>query len=118
MDQHEIILVPQRVFDENADCWQTYANSGKFDDFIQWWLTVPENDTLWDIYRVFNESLDMLIDRYEDEELPADKVEAAINIAEDFREKKTGELETAAFDKLMQALKKAKELGRPVYFWF
>ena len=118
MEQHEIILVPKRNFDENTDCWQFYANSGEFDDFVQWWLKLPENETLWDVYMAFNETLDLLIDHYEDEEIPAEKVDAAINIADTFREKKTGELEKMAFDKLMQALTKAKELGQPVYFWF
>ena len=92
MEQHEIILVPKRNFDENTDCWQSYANSGEFDDFVQWWLKLPENETLWDVYMAFNETLDLLIDHYEDEEIPAEKVDAAINIADTSREKKTGEL--------------------------
>lgn len=119
MERYDEIFIP--IHDLNDD-WTIYVNTDpehrQLHHFVQFKMFERENETLWDIYSAFNEKLETLIDRYENEELPAGKVDAAIAIAENFRNKKTGELEKAAFEKLMQALHKAKEMGKPVYFWF
>ena len=119
MERYDEIFIP--IHDLNDD-WTVYVNTDpehrQLHHFVQFKMYEKENETLWDIYSAFNEKLETLIDHYEDEELPADKVAAAIAIAESFRNGKTGELEKAAFEKLMQALHKAKEMGKPVYFWF
>ena len=118
MEQHELILVPKRDFDENADCWQSYANNGEFDDFFQWWFSLSENEALWPVYQALNDSLNTGIDHYEDAEIPANNVEKAISVAETFRNNNVDCSKNEAFEKLMQAFQKAKELGQPIYFWF
>lgn len=119
MERYDEIFIPIHDLEED---WTVYVNTDpehrQLQHFVQFKMYERENETLWDIYSAFNEKLESLIDHYEDEELPASKVDAAIAIAESFRNRKISELEKIAFEKLMQALHKAKEMGKPVYFWF
>lgn len=118
MEQQELILIPKRDFDENTDCWQSYANNGEFNDFFQWWFNLSDNESLWPVYQALNESLNAGIDHYEDAEISAENVGMAISIAESFRNSNANEIKNEPFEKLMQAFQKAKELERPIYFWF
>lgn len=119
MERYDEIFIP---IHELNDDWTVYVNTNpehrQLQHFVQFKMYEKENETLWDVYSALNEKLDTLIDRNEAEEIPADKVDAAIAIAESFRNGKTGEMEKVAFEKLMQALQKAKEMDKPVYFWF
>ena len=119
MERYDEIFIP---IHELNDDWTVYVNTNpehrQLQHFVQFKMYEKENETLWDVYSALNEKLDTLIDRNEAEEIPADKVDAAIAIAESFRHGKTGEMEKVAFEKLMQALQKAKEMDKPVYFWF
>ena len=119
MERYDEIFIP--IHDLNDD-WTAYVNTDpehrQLQHFVQFKMYEKENETLWDVYSAFNEKLDTLIDHHEDEEIPAEKIDSAIAIVEAFRKGKTGELEKAAFEKLMQTLQKAKGMGKPVYFWF
>ena len=56
-------------------------------------------------------------DEYEEEELPADKIQTAIEMAETYASKSPIEIK-ASTEKLLVALKRAKELGKPLELFF
>ena len=65
----------------------------------------------------FDKPFDIIIDKYEEEELPADKIQTAIEMAETYASKSPIEIK-ASTEKLLVALKRAKELGKPLELFF
>ena len=86
----------------------------KWEDFE---ITSADYALLFDLFTEFNSAFDIIIDEYEEEVIPADKISDAISLTECYKKKFSDEHVHAA-DKLLSALNRAKELNKPVELSF
>ena len=80
-------------------------------------ISKSDYDNLFSLFCQFDEPLNLIIDEYEEEEIPADKIQMAIEMTEAYISKASAETKTSA-NKLLAALVRAKELGKPIEFFF
>lgn len=85
-----------------------------FEDFE---ITKEDYENLWNLFASFDAPFGIIIDEYEEEILLARFVKDAVRKTEEYREKSTAAARTSA-EKLLQALKRADELGKQVAFFF
>lgn len=86
----------------------------KFEDYQ---ITQADYENLFGLFCQFDKPFDIIIDEYEEEEIPADKIQTAIEMTETYASKSSIEIK-ASTEKLLVALKRAKELGKPLEFFF
>ena len=80
-------------------------------------ITKDDYNNLFQLFCQFDKPFDIIIDEYEEEEIPADKIQMAIEMTEAYISKASAETKTSA-NKLLAALVRAKELGKPIEFFF
>lgn len=85
--------------------------------FEDYQITQIDYANLFGLFCQFDKPFDIIIDEYEEEELPADKIQTAIEMTEKYASKSPTEIK-ASTEKLLVALKRAKELGKPLEFFF
>ena len=71
-----------------------------------------------DIFNKFNEKLDLLIDFFEEEDLPAEKLSEAEKITSDFLKNEITDEQKCAAEKVLRVIQKAIECGTYVCFEF
>ena len=74
-------------------------------------------DNLFDLFYQFNESFNIFIDEFEEEEILPDKIQAAIEMTEAYAVKASPEVKVSA-EKLLTALNRARELNKPLELFF
>ena len=60
---------------------------------------------------------DIIVDEYEEDEIPADMIQTAIEMTEAYIVRASAEVKTSAH-KLLAALRRAAELGKPIELFF
>ena len=107
-----IIGIPLNVanLDDISMPWEEI----KWEDFE---ITPSDYALLFDLFTEFNSAFGIIIDEYEEEVIPADKISEAISLTENYKKKFNDEHVQAA-DKLLSALNRAKELNKPVELSF
>lgn len=86
----------------------------KWEDFE---ISSSDYALLFDLFTDFNKAFDIIIDEYEDEIIPADKIDEAIVWTKAYKNRFRDEHVQAA-DKLLAALGRAKELNKPIELFF
>ncbi|MCR4664890.1 MAG: hypothetical protein K5660_05945 [Paludibacteraceae bacterium] len=86
----------------------------KFEDFM---ITKGDYNNLFPLFCQFDKPLGSIIDEYEEEEIPASKIQAAIEMTEKYAATAPSEVR-ASTEKLLAAFRRAKELGKPIEFFF
>lgn len=86
----------------------------KWEDFE---ISQSDYALLFDLFTDFNLAFGIIIDEYEDEIIPADKIGEAIARTEAYKKRFRDEHVQAA-DRLLAALVRAKELNKPVELFF
>lgn len=71
-----------------------------------------------DIFNKFNEKFGLLIDCFEEEDLPADKLSEAEKIVSDFLKTEITDEQKSAAEKVLRVIQKAIECGTYVCFEF
>ena len=85
--------------------------------FEDYQITKTDYDNLFELFCQFDQPFDIIIDEYEEEEIPADKIQTAIEMTEAYSSKSSTDVKTSA-NKLLVALQRAKELGKPLELFF
>lgn len=117
MENHHrfIIGIPTNVSDlDGLDASGLTWEEIKWEDFE---ISSADYARLFDLFTDFNQAFAIIIDEYEDEIIPADKIDEAIALTEAYRKRFRDERAQAA-DKLLAALVRAKELNKPVELFF
>ena len=111
-DHKFIIGIPLNVanLDDIGMPWEEI----RWEDFE---ITSADYALLFDLFTKFNSTFGIIIDEYEEEVIPANKISEAISLTENYKEKFNDEHVQAA-DKLLSALNRAKELNKPVELSF
>lgn len=86
----------------------------KFDDF---YLSKSDYDNLLKLFCQFDKPFDVIIDEYEEEIIPASRIQTAIEMTERFANKASPTVKKSA-EKLLIAFKRAKELHKQILFSF
>ena len=82
-------------------------------------LTYNEAESIYmDIFNKFNEKFDLLIDFFEEEDLPAEKLSEAEKIISDFLKTEITDEQKCAAEKVLRVIQKAIECGTYVCFEF
>ena len=82
-------------------------------------LTYNEAESIYmDIFNKFNEKFDLLIDFFEEEDLPAEKLSEAEKITSDFLKTNITDEQKFAAEKVLGVIQKAIECGTYVCFEF
>jgi len=85
--------------------------------FESTYINDREYDLLFDLFGEFNKAFDIIIDSYEEEEIPASGISSAIELTVKFLTSSAGERRRAA-QKLLTALMRAKEISAPILLAF
>ena len=80
-------------------------------------ITKDDYNNLFQLFCQFDKPFDIIIDEYGEEEIPADKIQMAIEMTEAYISNASAETKTSA-NKLLAALVRARELGKPIEFFF
>ncbi len=80
-------------------------------------ITSTDYALLFDLFTEFNSAFNIIIDEYEEEVIPADKISDAILLTKNYKKKFADEHVQAA-DKLLAAFNRARELNKPVELSF
>lgn len=109
---HYMLSIPLNVRDLNTIeiPWEEI----QFEDYQ---ITQADYENLFALFCQFDKPFDIIIDEYEEEEIPADKIQTAIEMAETYASKSPIEIK-ASTEKLLVALNRAKELGKPLELFF
>lgn len=82
-------------------------------------LTYKEEESIYmDVFSKFNEKFELLIDCFEEEELPAEKLSEAEKIVSDFLKTEISDEQKSAAEKVLRVIQKAIECGTYVCFEF
>lgn len=82
-------------------------------------LTYNEAESIYmDIFNKFNEKFDLLIDFFEEEDLPAEKLSKTEKITSDFLKTNITDEQKCAAEKVLRVIQKAIECGTYVCFEF
>ena len=82
-------------------------------------LSYTEAEAIYmDIFNKFNEKFDLLIDFFEEEDLPAEKLSEAEKITADFLKTNITDEQKCAAEKVLRVIQKAIECGTYVCFEF
>ena len=82
-------------------------------------LTYKEEESIYmDVFNKFNEKFDLLIDCFEEEDLPAEKLSEAEKITSDFLKTEITDEQKCAAEKVLCVIQKAIECGTYVCFEF
>lgn len=85
--------------------------------FEEYEIDGKDYNNLFDLFYDINKALDILIDEYEEEVIPASGVPLAIEMAEKYTINVAPEVK-ASTEKLLAVLRRAKELGKQVLLSF
>lgn len=85
--------------------------------FEEYPLSKEDYDNLFDLFCQFDKPFDAIIDEYEEEQIAADKIQPAIEMAEAYAVKASPGVK-ASTEKLLIVLRRAKELGKQILFSF
>lgn len=80
-------------------------------------ISKTDYDNLFELFCQFDQPFDILIDEYEEEEIPADKIQTAIEMTEAYASKASIDIKESTA-KLLVALRRAKELRKPLELFF
>ena len=86
----------------------------EFEDFE---ISEADYENLFDLFCQFNQEFDIFIDEYEEEEITADKIQAAVKLTEEYAKKAPAEVKKST-EKLLSALRRAADLGKPLELFF
>lgn len=86
----------------------------KFEDYE---ITREDYHNLFPLFCQFDTPFDIIVDEYEEEEIPADKIQTAVEMTEAYIVRASAEVKTSAH-KLLAALRRAAELGKPIELFF
>ncbi len=114
-NNHRFILsIPLNVDDlDNIDeglLWEDI----KFEEYQ---ISKEDYDNLFNLFCQFDKPFDIIIDEYEEEIIPASGVQTAIDMTENYAENAPENIKSSA-EKLLVALRRAKELGKQVLLSF
>lgn len=110
-----IIGIPTNVSDlEDPGASDLTWEEIKWDDFE---ISSSDYALLFDLFTDFNLAFGIIIDEYEDEIIPADKIGEAIALTKSYKKRFRDDRVQAA-DRLLAALIHAKELNKPVELFF
>ena len=97
-------LSPEAAENDENDC--TYRESHE-EEFFQELFVGAKADFHFGIYRIFNQKLDLLIDEFEEEKIPLEKLEPAKQIAESIMQQQTDEEKREWTQHLVNIIQKA-----------
>ena len=86
----------------------------QFEDFF---ITKGDYENLFDLFTEFNKAFNIIIDEYEEEIIPAGQINSAITLSEQYFQDNSQEIK-ASTEKLLVALRRAKELQKELIFFF
>ena len=112
--QRFILSVPHNIDTLNEFPEGMLWEDIEFEDFK---ISKADYDNLIDLFNNLNESLDIFIDEYEDEEILPGKIQAAIEITKAHAANATPEVKASA-EKLLIALERARDINKPLEFFF
>ena len=85
--------------------------------FEEYQISKEDFDNLFDLFCKFDKPFDIIIDEYEEEIIPATGIQTAIEITEDYATTASAGVKASA-EKLLVALRRAKELGKQILLSF
>ena len=97
-------LSPEAEENDENDC--TYKDSHE-EEFYREIIMGKKSIFYFDAYRIFNRKLDLLIDSYEEEKIPFEKLEPAKQIAESIMQQQTDEEKREWTQHLINIIQKA-----------
>lgn len=113
-NHHYLLSIPLNVSDldkiDEGVLWEDI----KFEEFQ---ITKADYDNLFALFRKFDQPFDIVIDEYEEEIIPADKISAAIEMTESYAAGASDEVK-ASTEKFLAALNRAKELDKQILLSF
>ena len=80
-------------------------------------ISKSDYDNLFSLFCQFDEPLNLIIDEYEEDEIPSDKIQTAISLTEAYAKKASAET-LASTEKFLTALRRAQELQKPLELFF
>ena len=109
-----LLSIPLNIDDLNHIPEGVLWEDSKFEDFM---ITKGDYDNLFNLFYRFNKCFDILIDEYEEEEISSDKIQSAIEMTEMYAANASADVKASA-EKLLVALRRAKELNKPLELMF
>ncbi len=105
----------------NVSALNDLESSGLTWEEIRWEdfeISPSDYARLFALFTDFNRAFDIIIDEYEEEVIPADRIGEAISLTEAYRRRSKNESVVQSADKLLAALTRAKDLNKPVELFF